>query len=73
MHGVPCGMGLKNGVFLKNLFYQSTVDLQCYVNFRCKAKLIYLHMHTHIYTFFFIFFSIMVYYRILNIVPCAIQ
>ena len=27
----------------------------------------------HIYTFIFIFFSIMVYYRILNIVPCAIQ
>ena len=27
----------------------------------------------HIYTFFFIFFSIMVYHRILNIVPCAIQ
>ena len=25
------------------------------------------------YIFFFIFFSIMVYYRILNIVPCAIQ
>ena len=27
----------------------------------------------HIYTLFFIFFSIIVYYRILNIVPCAIQ
>ena len=26
----------------------------------------------HIYTFFFIFFSIMVYHRILNIVPCVI-
>ena len=25
----------------------------------------------HIYTFFFIFFSIMVYHRILNIVPCV--
>ena len=25
----------------------------------------------HLYTFFFIFFSIMVYARILNIVPCA--
>ena len=29
--------------------------------------------HTYIYTFFFIFFSIMVYLRILNIVPCALQ
>ena len=28
---------------------------------------------TQLYTFFFIFFSIMVYHRILNIVPCAIQ
>ena len=27
----------------------------------------------HIYTFSFIFFSIMAYYRILNIVPCTIQ
>ena len=26
----------------------------------------------HIHAFFFIFFSIMVYHRILNIVPCAI-
>ena len=37
------------------------------------------HIHTHIYIykeyiyiFYFIFFSIMVYYRILNIVPCVI-
>ena len=29
--------------------------------------------YTHIYILFFIFFSIMVYHRILNIVPCAIQ
>ena len=28
---------------------------------------------TLIYTFFFILFSIMVYHRILNIVPCAVQ
>ena len=27
----------------------------------------------YIYIFFFIFFSIMVYYRILNIAPCALQ
>ena len=32
------------------------------------------HTHTHIYTctFFFIFFSITVYHRILNVVPCAL-
>ena len=35
---------------------------------------IYTHTHTqtHTHTFFFIFFSIMVYHKILNIVPCAI-
>ena len=27
----------------------------------------------HIHTFFFIFFHTMVYLRVLNIVPCAIQ
>ena len=30
-------------------------------------------VHIYIYIFFFIFFSILVYYRVLNIVPCAIQ
>ena len=36
---------------------------------------IYIHTYIHIYihTLFFIFFSIMVYYRLFNIVPCAIQ
>lgn len=36
-----------------------------------------IHRHTHtfsyIYIFFFILFFIKVYYKILNIVPCAIQ
>ena len=30
-------------------------------------------MHIYIYAFFFIFFSIMVYHRMLRIVPCAVQ
>ena len=30
-------------------------------------------MYIHTYTFFLLFFSIMVYLRILNIIPCAIQ
>ena len=29
--------------------------------------------HTHVYIFFILSFSIMVYHRILNIVPCALQ
>ena len=31
------------------------------------------HTHTHTHTFFFIFFSIIVFHRTLNLVPCAIQ
>ena len=30
-------------------------------------------IRTYIYIFFFIFFSILVYYKILDIVPCAMQ
>ena len=36
-------------------------------------KVIQLYMHKYVYIFIFIFFSIMVYHRILNIVPCAAQ
>ena len=32
-----------------------------------------IQLYTYVYIFFFIFFSIMVYYSILSIVPCAIQ
>ena len=56
-----------------NLFYWSTVDLQCCVSFRCTASGVQIQLYIYIYIFFFIFFSIMVYYRLLNIVPCAIQ
>ena len=51
-------------------FFLIGVDLQCCVRFWCIAKWF---SYTYMYIFFFIFFSIMVYYRILNIVPCAIQ
>ena len=59
------------------LFKWGVVHLQFCVSFRCTdCKVIQLHTHKHIYiyvfTFFFMFFSIMVYHRILNIVPCAI-
>ena len=47
------------------------VDLQCYVSFSYTAKWFNnTHMHTHI--FFFRFFSIIDYYKILDIVPCAV-
>jgi len=54
-------------------------DLQCWISF-CRTAVIqlytYTHTHTHNYIysfFFFILFSVMVYYRTLNIVPRAIQ
>ena len=56
--------------YFLNLFYWSIVDLQCYINFCCTAKWL---SYTYLYTFFFIFLSMMVYHRILNIVPCATQ
>ena len=54
-------------------------DLQCWISL-CHTAVIQLYTHTHTRThnyiysfFFFIFFSVMVYCRILNIVPCAVQ
>ena len=32
-----------------------------------------IYVNIYVYIFFFMFFSITVYYRILNIVPCALQ
>ena len=55
------------GYLLFNLFCGSTVGLQCCVNFCLQQS------DSVIHTFFFIFFPIMVYHRILNIVPCATQ
>ena len=34
---------------------------------------IYVCMYVYIYTHIFTFFSIVVYHRILNVVPCAMQ
>ena len=51
----------------------------CYTVGPCLFSILYivcvyvLHVYIYIYIFFFIFYSIMVYHRILNIVPCAIQ
>ena len=51
----------------------STVDLQCCVSFYTEKWFKYIHTYIYIYIFFFIVFSIMVYHRILNIIPCTVQ
>ena len=51
-------------------FNWNIIDLQHCISFWCMAKWF---SYTYINIFFFIFFSIMVYYRTLNIVPCAIR
>ena len=54
----------------------SVVDLQYCVSFRCIAKgltFMYVYICMCVYMLFYIFFSIIGYYKILSIVPCAIQ
>ena len=52
----------------QNFFFNwSIVGLQCRVSFRCTAK-----WFSYTYILFFRFFSIIGYYKILNIVPSAI-
>ena len=58
---------------LKN---RSVVDLQCCVSFYCRTKCFKIHIFRIcvfcMYRFFLKFFFTIVYYKILNIVPCAI-
>ena len=56
------GLNYLRNIFL--FFNWSIVDLQCLVNFYCTAKWV-----SYMYICF-MFFSIMVYHRILIIVPC---
>ena len=66
--GMQGFFNIANQCVLSFEFYWSIVDLQHCVNFCRIGKWL-----TYTYIFFFIFFSIIVYHRILNIVPCAIQ
>ena len=55
---------------------QQEVDLQCHVSFRCTAKwfnYMYMCVYIYIYTHSFRFFSHIGYYKILSVVPCAIE
>lgn len=62
---------LHGGLFCLKTFYWSLAGLQCYVNFVVHQSDSIKHIY--IYILFHIFFPIMVYHRILNIVPCIIQ
>ena len=43
------------------------------IGFYIQTSIIHIHTPIYTYTFFYRFFSIRVDYKILNIVPCAIQ
>ena len=58
---------------LKFFFNWSRVNLQYCVSQVC-SKVIWLPVHVYVYVYIHLkFFSIIVYYKILNIPPCAIQ
>ena len=57
-------------LFLKNLSYLGIVDLNCCVISAVQQSDSVIYKYIHIYIFIFV--SIMVYHRILKIVPCAI-
>ena len=66
--------GHLTALFLKiKCFIEVEVELIYNVVLISTAQQSDLVMHTYIYAFSVIFFSIVFYYRILNIVPCAIQ
>ena len=74
------GSGKSSFLFLFKIYFFEVqliynVVLVCGIQQSDSVSYIYmcLYIYIYIYIFFFIFFSIVVYYRILNIVPCAIQ
>ena len=45
----------------------------CQLQVYSKAIPLYIYIYMYTYIFFFMFFSVIHYYKIMNIVPCAIQ
>ena len=61
-------------LFVYFLLQYNWITMFCYYD--CKMTVIHVCIYVntiYAHTFFFIFFSIIVYHRILNMVPCAIQ
>ena len=66
-------ISLGTATVVQKIFYWSIVDFQYCVNTWCTVKgSIYLYIY-FFYILLFICISIMVYYKILNTVPCATQ
>ena len=59
-------------LFQPSIFYWSIINLQCCISFKYTPKWFSYLYALYIYIFFFKFFSIVGYYKILNIVSCII-
>ena len=73
------GLGKSHGVGSSNLLQYSCLensmdrgDWQATVQGIAESNSTE-HTHTHTHTFYFIFFSLMVYHRMLNTIPWAVQ
>ena len=71
---LPYLFGETNIVYVSFLFYIfSFIEVYLIYNVVLVSAVQQSDSLIHIYIYIFIYFSIMVYQRILNIVPCAIQ
>ena len=61
------------GVILKFYFIEVYLTYNVVLISTVQQRDSVVYIHTYIYTYFFIFFPIMIYHRILNMVPFVIQ
>ena len=72
--GQSIGVTASTSVLPMNTQDWSPLEWTGWISLQSKGllRVIYIYTHTHIYCFS-LFFSIMVYYRTLSVIPCAIQ
>ena len=79
LHSIILGLELptfshSDLTFLKKLFLNGRIYNVVLVSYVQQSdSVIHIHTHTHIHVFFFRFFSLIGYYKTLNIVPCVIR